>query len=308
MQQQAALTIGGVVVTLLCFLGATHLGPAGAMLNFLTPLPISYLGMRFGLRTGIFAVLSVGLVIGLLIPFHSLVAYFGMFGMSSLLLPWLLKRQIAWDLAVAVTVVAVTTAALVFFVSYLLVSSESPGALIDQYLQAELEMAMQAYQDAGLSGSQLEEMGEIARQVADFIKSTFFGLYMAGAIAVQLLTLFLLQRLKKEYYNISGIPFAGWRVPAPLIWILILTGFGMLVPQEHLQLVARNCLAVLLPLYFIQGLAVVSSFLQRKAYPPVLKVMIYVMVFIFNPLPLIVTGVGIFDLWIDFRRPRKKDL
>jgi uncharacterized protein YybS (DUF2232 family) len=93
-----------------------------------------------------------------------------------------------------------------------------------------------------------------------------------------------------------------------LIWVLILAGFGMLVPQDAVVTVARNALAVLLPVYFLQGLAVVNSFLLRKAYPPILKGMIYLMVFIFNPLPLIVTGVGVFDLWIDFRRPRKKVL
>jgi uncharacterized protein YybS (DUF2232 family) len=74
------------------------------------------------------------------------------------------------------------------------------------------------------------------------------------------------------------------------------------------MLIGRNLLAVLLPLYFLQGLSVVSSFLQRKTYPPVLKGMIYLMVFILNPLPLIITGVGVFDLWVDFRRPRKKNI
>ena len=59
-------------------------------------------------------------------------------------------------------------------------------------------------------------------------------------------------------------------------------------------------------LYFLQGLAVVSSFLQRKKYPPAIKGLIYLLVFILNPLPMIITGVGVFDLWIDFRRPRNK--
>lgn len=303
-----ALTVAGTLVTLICFLGATHLGPAGAMLNFLTPLPISYLSIRFGLRNGALAVALVALAIGFLLSLQSLVAYLVLFGFSSLLLAWLLLRQLAWDRAVAVTVLAVTSATLIMVGGYLLASGESPAAVLDRYLQSEVELAIQAYQDAGLSGEQLEQMEAIAENVAVFIRGTFIGLYVAGVLAVQLLTLLLLQRLRGNDYQIAGIQFARWRLPAALIWVLILAGFGMLVPQEELQTVARNCLAVLLPLYFLQGLAVVNSFLQRKAYPPVLKGMIYLMVFIFNPLPLIVTGVGVFDLWVDFRRPRKKDL
>ncbi len=106
----------------------------------------------------------------------------------------------------------------------------------------------------------------------------------------------------------SGTPFAEWRLPGGLIWFLILSGFTLLVPVEQVALLGRNLLAVLLPLYFLQGLAVVSSFLQRKAYPAAVKGLIYAMLVIFNPLPLIITGVGVFDLWIDFRRPRKKDI
>ncbi|MDT8421285.1 MAG: DUF2232 domain-containing protein [Desulfuromonadales bacterium] len=308
MRQQAALTVAGIALTLLCFLGATQLGPTGAMLNFLTPLPVCYLSLRLGMRTGVMVVAVSGLVLGMFIPLYSLVTYFGLFGVGSLLLPYLLKRKIGWDWAAAATVVAVTIAALLLVGSYLLVSDESPGVLLDQYLQAELDLAVQAYQDAGLTGSELEQMKEIAGQVAEFIRSTFFGLYLTGALAVQLLTLALLHRFKASHYQIHGVPFARWRLPAPLIWALILSGFALLVPQELLQLVARNALALLLPLYFLQGLAVVSNFLQRRALPPLLKGMIYLMVFIFNPLPLIVTGVGVFDLWIDFRRPRKKDL
>ncbi len=72
--------------------------------------------------------------------------------------------------------------------------------------------------------------------------------------------------------------------------------------------VGRNPVAVLLPLYFLQGLAVVSNFLQRKPYPPIVRGLIYLLVFVLNPMPLVITGVGVFDLWIDFRRPRKKDI
>lgn len=308
MQQQAALTAAGIGVTLLCFLGATQLGPTGAMLNFLTPLPVCYLSMRFGIRTGAMVVVVSGMLLALLLPLSSLLAYFGLFGLGSLLLPELLRRQVAWDQAVAVTVAAVTLAAAILVGGYLLTSDQGATTLLDQYLQAELDLAMQAYRDAGLSGEDLQQMEDVAGQVADFIRSTFFGLYLAGALALHLLTLLLLDRLKGDHYRIPGVPFSRWRLPSVLIWVLILAGFGLLVPQDTLQLVSRNMLAVLLPLYFLQGLAVVNSFLQRKPYPPVLKGMIYLMVFIFNPLPLIITGVGVFDLWVDFRRPRKKEL
>ncbi|MCK4690937.1 MAG: DUF2232 domain-containing protein, partial [Desulfuromonadales bacterium] len=158
------------------------------------------------------------------------------------------------------------------------------------------------------SESQLLELQRVIDGLAGFIQKSFYGLYLAGVLVVQALCLLILQRLKKNHYRVAGTSFVCWRLPAGLIWVLIFSGFALLAPFEVLALTGRNLLAVLLPLYFLQGLAVVSSFLQRKAYSPLIKGFIYTLLFILNPLPLIITGVGVFDLWIDFRRPRKKDI
>jgi len=192
--------------------------------------------------------------------------------------------------------------------SYVLLNEQDLNLLIDGYLQAEVDMAMQTYAEAGLDESQLGNLKDVAAQVAEFIRKTFVGLYAGGVLVIHLVTLFFIQRFKKNQYQIEGSAFAQWRLPALLIWLLIVAGFALLVPLPEISLVGRNFLAVLLPLYFVQGLAIVCCFLQKKSWPPALKGLIYVMVFLLNPLPLVVTGVGIFDLWIDFRRPRNKDL
>jgi uncharacterized protein YybS (DUF2232 family) len=125
---------------------------------------------------------------------------------------------------------------------------------------------------------------------------------------VQTFSLLLLQRLKGNWYQISGSPFATWRLPSGLIWVLIAAGFSLLAPVDAISLVGRNLLVVLLPLYFFQGMAIVNNFLRKKTYPPLVKGLIYLLLLIFNPLPIIITCVGVFDLWIDFRRPRQKKI
>jgi uncharacterized protein YybS (DUF2232 family) len=82
----------------------------------------------------------------------------------------------------------------------------------------------------------------------------------------------------------------------------------LLAPLDAVSLIGRNLLVILLPLYFFQGMAVVNSFLQKKTYSPLVKGLIYLLLTIFNPLPIIITCVGVFDLWIDFRRPRQKKI
>jgi len=309
MKGQAVLLTGaGIGVTLVLLLGGNWLGPSGAMLNLLTPIAAVYLGMRFGPSAAAVVVAVVSLLLLQLAPINSLAAYVGLFGSGSLMLPVLLRRRLPWDRAVFYTALGATAVMLAMAAAAVIASGTDLNAVIDKLVRAEVDQALQVYRSAGLSGSQLQQMQKLVEQIGHFIQQTFYGLFLAGVLAIQLLSLLFLHWLNKGHYQIYGTPFARWRLPVYLIWVLIAAGFSLLVPLPPLSLVGRNLLAALLPLYFLQGLAVVSSFLLRKKYPPALKGLIYLLVFILNPLPLIITGVGVFDLWIDFRRPRKKDI
>lgn len=301
------LTAVGIGVTLLFLLGGSWFGPLGAALNLLTPVAAAYLSMRFGLQTGIIVVAVVSLLLMQLTPLYTLSAYLGLFGVGSLLLPFFLRQRYPWDRAVLLSVGGATVATVAMGVAALLLGDGRFDLLIGQVIQTEVDQAMEIYRQSGFSESQLQQMQDVISGLASFIQQSFYGLFVAAVMAIQMVCLAFLQRLKKNHYQIAGVPFSSWRLPAVLIWPLILAGFASLVPLELAAVVGRNLLAVLLPLYFLQGLAVVNSYLQRKAYPSALKGLIYTLLFIFNPLPLIITGVGVFDLWIDFRRPRQKN-
>jgi len=300
--------IAGVGLTVFLFLSSHWLGPIGAFTNMLSAFPICYLVMRYDLRTGILAVLASVMTLALLTETSVLTSYLGLFIVPSLLLPSLLRLGQTWDRASLISGVVTLLVAGTLLLSYIAINGQELNHLVEGYLQAEVDMAMQTYSEAGFSESQIGDLKDVAIQVADFIRKTFVGLYAAGVLVIHLVTLFFIQRFRKNHYRIEGSSFVEWRLPALLIWLLIIAGFSLLVPLPELALVGRNLLAVLLPLYFVQGLAIVCCFLQRKSWPPALKGLIYILVFLLNPLPLVVTGVGIFDLWIDFRRPRKKDL
>ncbi len=306
--QAALLTAVGIGITLLCLMGGSWLGMLGAALYLLTPVAAAYTSMRFGLQAGFVIVAVVSLLLVQLAPPYILIEYIGLFGVGSLLMPWLLRQGQPWDRAIFLSVVGAIIVTLGMVVIVLLADQGRIDQLINQLIQTEVDQAMKIYRESGFSESQLQEMQGFIDGLAGFIRENIYGLLVAGVLAIQMLSLALLQRLKKNDYQISGTPFANWRLPAGLIWVLIVSGFASFTPVELVALTGRNLLVVLLPLYFLQGLAVVSSYLQRKAYPPAVKGLIYAMLFIFNPLQLLITGVGVFDLWIDFRRPRNKEI
>jgi len=119
-------------------------------------------------------------------------------------------------------------------------------------------------------------------------------------------TVLLLRWCARGNYLIPGVLFHEFRLTEWLIWFLITAGFGLLVDTVLVQQVALNMLTLLLPLYFLQGVAIMSFFLRKKGFSTVSQVFAYVMVLVINPLPLVVTAIGVFDMWFDFRKPRVK--
>jgi hypothetical protein len=68
------------------------------------------------------------------------------------------------------------------------------------------------------------------------------------------------------------------------------------------RVVGLNLLALAAVVYFVQGLAITAFYLERLRVPRPLRLVGYALLGAQQYLSLAVAAVGLFDLWIDFRR------
>ncbi len=282
------------------------LGPAGVLLAMLTPCPAAYVHMRLGALAGAGVILMSSGVLLFSDGSVGVLLYLLQFGLASFVLPLLLRRQIFWDRAIALSTLATLAAVALFLGGYAVQSAQSLPELVDRYVQGELTKVLNVYQQADLSPSQLDELKALAGRTADFLLLAYPGLMVAATAALMLLVVLVLARFSRGNYLIAGPSFRQWKAPDVLVWLLILGGFGAFFAQGLAFQGAVTLLTVTIPVYFLQGLAVVAHFFQRRGVAPVLRVLGYLMMVIVNPLPAIITGIGIFDLWVDFRNPKIK--
>jgi uncharacterized protein YybS (DUF2232 family) len=100
-----------------------------------------------------------------------------------------------------------------------------------------------------------------------------------------------------------------WKAPEPLVWGLIASGFVLFLPGVGLLRVsALNLLLVIGAFYFAQGLAVIAYFFNKNNVPRFLRGLTYVLIIFQQIFTLLVVGLGLFDLWGDFRRLGKDRL
>jgi len=307
-RQGVLFLAAGTLVTLLLQVAAGALGPAGIFLNLSIPLPAAYVHMRRGILSGGGVVVLTTAALFASGEATGALGYLLQFGLASVILPLLLRRGWPWDRAVAGTLLAVLFAAGIALAGYGASRSVAVTELVDRYVHGEVESVLALYQQADIPPAQLEELRTVVRHMADFLVNAWPALMAVVTGAILLLMVLILSALAAGRYEVPGGAFRLWKVPEKLIWLLILAGFGMLYAPGLAQRLALNVLTVLLPLYFLQGLAVISYYFQHKRISPVFKGLGYLLIVVLNPLPIIVTAVGVFDLWADFRKPRIKKI
>ncbi len=101
-----------------------------------------------------------------------------------------------------------------------------------------------------------------------------------------------------------------WHLTDYYVWGFILAGFLVLLPLDISQKMGINFLIIISFVYLFQALAIthflykkikVSNLFQRLILP----LFIVLMILTAGPfIAIIITGVGLFDTWADFRKIR----
>jgi uncharacterized protein YybS (DUF2232 family) len=265
------------------------------------PQPVLRQCARSGLVVGGAVVIATTLVSGLLLGWIAALSYFFLLGSPSVFHITLLRRGWKTDslivLPVAILVVVATTAALFL----------SPGTQILNALQSQLTHHLEAslaFHERVFSNSEAmdalrEQIPTLANMVMQVLPAlSFIGLGMVGLLNI----LFLRSRWNKQASgDVTMEDLKKWRTPEELVWLLIASGYALFIPVPVIEFVALNFLIILIVLYFLQGLAILSHFFQKKGVPALLQILGYALIILEQVLALVIAAIGLFDLWGDFR-------
>jgi hypothetical protein len=114
---------------------------------------------------------------------------------------------------------------------------------------------------------------------------------------------------EKRPFWLTLVSLREWKAPDFLVWGVIVSGFSMFIPGlESLKTLAANFLLVFGACYFFQGLAIIAFYFNKNNVPRFVRGVVYLFIVFQQIFTLLVVGLGLFDLWVDFRRLRKQDL
>jgi uncharacterized protein YybS (DUF2232 family) len=298
----------GMAGSFILFAAYLVIPPAGIFSGLLAPFPVAYYRFRHGRATGVIIVLGATAAMTALFGLSAGTFYLVQCGLIALMLPELLlrgfsaTRSIAWTTGACVVLLA---AAVVFF-------SVSSGQDVHQMAVAEIQksvaQAVDIYEKTGVKGDELVVLKQTMSSAAELVIRMYPALIIITLIAMVGCNLALLRRFTAGMgFSLNINEFSAYRNPDILVWGLIAAGFSLLADNTVITTPAINVLAIFVVLYFLQGLAVLFTVISRQSIAGVLRAGLYIMLLLQPYLAALVAAIGIFDLWGDFRTPRKQE-
>jgi len=287
----------------LMFVAGAAVPLMGGVLMIFAPTPLLRYAVGFPhalSRISVAIVLSAALV-AMSGGVAAATAYFASFGLAAAVMCFMLERRQSFELIVLSTttlLILVGTAAALLFAG-------SPVALVQaahDQLAAGIMRGESYYKSLGIAAT-------IAPDIRDYIVEGALRLTPAliallGALVV-LLNLAMLWRWSGKQERVGYTLFgdlARWSSPEWLIWPLLVSGFGWFVRIAPVATIALDCFLCVVAVYFCQGLAIMAFYFRQLRMPAVARGLIYFVTLAQPVLMAIVGAVGVFDLWVDFRR------
>lgn len=306
--QIVAAVLIGTIGSGLLFSASLAVPLIGFVSAFLAPVPLGLARIRGGRSAAGFSALLTTLLMAVLFSPPVGAWYAVQCGMIGLILPELIlkgfspSRSILWTTAAAV--VMTTLLVSIYSVS----NNSNPQLFVQKEISDSINQAIKLYeQQSGLSQQELETIRQGMKEIGQVMLRTYPALATInlGLISAICLLFFRAMALRRSLET-NLTPFKMFKAPDLLIWLLIAAGFAMLAPTPLVTTPALNILVVLCVVYFAQGLAVTLTLTDRTSFSSTLKVFLTILLVTQPYLNLVVTIIGVFDYWGEFRTPRTK--
>lgn len=298
-----------LTATVAIFVSGMIIPPAGVALFPFVPQPVLWFGLKYGAVGGI-GVALLALSGLFFLGGKELAFVYSLFAsVAGLLLILLGRIQVIERLVAGIAgIISASTAVLLL---HLYGSWNATLQDIRNSITDNLMAAVQVYEKMDFPKESLDMLKERTPQIAEMISQLLPALVFVG---LALIVLFNVVSLCRRFPERRGEWFREetlreWKAPDALVWGLIVCGFLFFLPGfDSAKLVAANILLVIATTYFFQGLAIVAYFFHKNNVPRFFRAVIYLFIVFQQICTLLVAGLGLFDLWGDFRRLKKKDL
>ena len=298
----------GVFATSLIFAVSILIPIFGFFCSLFIPLPTLYYRIKLGRTTSvIIPVLGFIIMVVVLSSFTIDVMFFAELLIVGFILGELLESRFPIDKTMLYSCGVVLISGIVSLFVYSTASGNDLISILSQYVAKNIELSLALYQSLGMSEENLRLIQDSLGKIQYILVSIIPGLTITSTLLVIWINILLSKALLKGRFQFHPDyeKLNQWQAPDYLVWAVIGCGLLMLLPASVAKLIGLNVLLILMTIYFFQGMAIVSFLFEKIKVPRFLKIVVYILIPLIQLAWLAVIGIGLFDMWFNFRKLEK---
>ena len=282
--------------------------PFAVILGIVAPAPIIFLSLQWGRGPGMILIaLILGSLFGFMGPGQAM-TFLVEYAVLALIMSETIRMRLEFDKCIFFS--AVTSGILTALLLFVLVGNEESSLTeyFHQQVKEQFKEAIEAAEAGGENPAELQAVEEFAESASRMIASSYPAFILVGTFIAAILNYALVRLLWIRLYGrelFSEKKFYEWVIPDPPIWLLISSVLALVLAEGGIETVALNIFIVMVFLYFLQGLAITIHFLKSRNVAVVFWVILFVVMLIQPIFMGLVAGIGVFDMWVDFRKLRR---
>ncbi len=297
----------GITVSTLAFLAASIIPLVGALLLIITPLPIVYYYFRAGRLQGFAIFFTSFFLVSAVLTFSGSVAslpFLLLTGSLGLFISEIFRRNYSIERTVIYPVAVVLLLWCSFIVFQSLSAGEDPWRLVEDYIGSNVQESIRFYAQMDLPTEQIDFLKENVKQITAFFANIFPALVLVSASFIVWVNILAAKEIfqKKGMWSPDFGDLARWKTPERLIWLFIAAVGMLLAPVAWVNIIGLNVVIVCLFAYLLQGLSIISFLFKTRNVHRTFRIFCYFLIFVQQYMLLLLAAVGVFDLWVDFRR------
>ncbi len=296
------------LVLFLAILGVALLFPAlGILVGIFTPVPLILIYLQWGKPIGLISMGAVFLVIMSLASPQQAMIFIAEYALVALIMAETIGLSLPYDRSIFFSTLGSAALSIILIWTFVADKGMSPVDFFQEEIDRALQQYLESAKDLKDSPVDAEQMKKFASETSRMFAEAFPAIITIGALTVAVINYFSVRFLWLKFYAsryFSAVDFTRWVLPDYWVWPFIFAAGSVFWLDEAGFTVGLNAFLVLLTLFFLQGMAIVHHFLQARNVPRLLWIMIYVLIFVQPIFMGLIMGLGLSDIWLDFRKLR----
>lgn len=278
-----------------------------ALVAILAPAPLLFVYLQRGQVVGFILMGLVFVVLLLLIGPAQAMLFVAEYVVMATILAETVKAQLSMDKCIFLGALGSMVLATLLMV-VLFGGETSMVEFFQQQIMKHFDQSIEALKSMGESQADLDAMQKAFEETSRTFASAYPAFIMVGSLITAAANFFLVRFIWIKLYGQTLFrqeKFSELVLPDFLIFLLILSSATLFFIESSIGVVGVNLFALVILVYFFQGLAVTVHILESKNAHVFIWVLVFFLIVIQPVLMGLVIGLGVFDIWVDFRKIRK---